>query len=122
MVTTNPMDSLSFEVTDSTVSVFGATLLLGNDIREYRGGQVQLSDMTNPSGTGYQYSVLCLTDFNGTADLTSVYSDVTSSVRALNFPSLPIDGTDYSSLRPLGLFTLYTDTSGVELISYSKVL
>lgn len=119
MVTTNPLDSLSFEVMDSTVSVLGATVLLGNVIREYRGGQTQLSDMTNPSGTGYQYSVLCLTDFNGTADLTSVYSDVTSSIRALNFPSLPVDGT---SLKPFGLFTLYSDTSGVELISYSKVL
>lgn len=122
MVETNSRDTLNFDVTDSTVSVYGATVRLGNDIREFRGGQIQLSDMTNPFGVGYQYSVLCLTAFNGTADFTSVYSDVTSSVRALNFPTLPIDGTDYSSLKPLGLFTLYTDSSGVELVSYSKVL
>ena len=120
---TNDRDSLDFDVYDSTVSVFEATVRLGNKIRPYNGGQIQLADMTSAAGLGYQYSVLCLTDFNGTADLTSIVSDVTSSIRALNYPTLPVDVTNtYSELRPVGLFTLYTDASGVNLVSYSRVL
>lgn len=120
---TNDRDSLDFDVYDSTVSVFGATVRLGNKIREYRGGQIQLADMTSPSGLGYQYSVLCLGDFNGAADLTNLVSDVTSSIRALEYPTIPTDVTNtYSELRPLGLFTLLTDSSGVTLVSYSKML
>jgi len=120
---TNDRDSLGFEVNDSTVSVFEATVRLKNKIRPYRGGQIQLADMTSSSGLGYQYSVLCLTDFNGEADLTSVVSDVTSSLRALGYPDLLTDvSSTYSELRPVGLYTLYTDSSGVELLSYSKVL
>ena len=115
---TTQSNYIDFSIKDSTVSVSPGAVKLGNMVTLFRGGQIQASSMARfTDQSTYQWSALCIIPSGEGSDMTGVYSTPAPSIRELSFPVL--SGT---SMKPIGLFGLYTgDGTRVEIVSWNKV-
>ena len=113
------------DISDSTVIVSGGVVRLGNTLMKYQGGQIDFSSMIDfgTDSSKYQYSLLYLSPIDQAVDMTTTVSDPVSTIRELEYPTLPSDSTDiYSNTHPLGLFTFYSsDGTSAELKSHITV-
>jgi hypothetical protein len=121
MLTTNSNQALSFYSagpTDSTVYINPGTTRVGNYILDFRGGYRTFSQMTDfTTSHGYQYSVLCIQNFNNFPDTTNVVFAPVDSTNELVSPNIG----DSTFIKPLGLFLFYGDGTNITLTSSSRI-
>jgi len=111
--------------TDGTVSVFPGAARIGNTLFPYQGGNLAFNRMvTLTDASTWQNSILLLYPVPdsignvGSADLTCVVSDATTSARALQMPVI----SDATVVQPLGIFTFRTnDGVSIQLDSYFTI-
>lgn len=122
MLTTFSRDPFSITVDPDTtsVSISSGIMQIGQTILEMDGTRTFYSNMTGLYGNPgkYQYSLLVAKPYFGMMDMTAVTSDMTASLSALSYPSLP-DATS----KVIGAFTFYNTSDGtVSILSYSRVV
>lgn len=120
MLTTNPNQALNFyydSTQDSTVYLNSGVSMVGPYIMDFRGGHKNFTQMTDyTTSYGYQYSVLCLQNSYNFADMTSMVFAPVSSPTELISPRI-----DSTFIKPLGLFTFFSDGTHTTLTSASRI-
>lgn len=120
MFTTNSNQMFNFSVTDSTVYVSSGCTLVGNYVMDFRGDSILFSDMVSSDFTTfpnyYQYSVLCLTNYNRFPNLSVITASTVATEQDLVSPSIfdnTTSGTDNPPIViPSHSHSIFIDTTG----------